>query len=349
VPGAPGYPALTPGLGNAYPSTPGLAGPTLATPAVAPPPARRGNTGSTVGLLAAGVGVALIGAVAAVFAVRHFAGGASPDPSASASAPPASASGAPQPIPATPELLSVVGQWWGEGGVAYDAVQANQSVELRIREPESLAAQGYTAGDTHFTLRVLSGEATTFRVNARVRPSAPKGTVFDRAGSRTTCENSYTTASGKQLRAELEGETLRVQLVRIEAPASVFKREGNKVVRCEGLDKSPVEVVDVVLTRTSTKVTPTPRWPVDAGAPRDAGAPFDAGAPRDAGLPPVFDAGNPDPGGNNRALGAFCRVDPECASGFCAARRCAVNDLGRQCSGPMQCASRHCIGGRCGH
>jgi serine/threonine-protein kinase len=329
----------------------------------APPPATRPR-GSNVGVFVAVAVLALAGGgLAAALGFGWLGGKHKPEPAASASAS-ASAPHPADPAAAATALQALVGTWWGDAGVVYDAVQNGESVELRIRDPEALANQGYVAGDTHFALRPIPGEQGAYRVAARIRPLPPKGTTYDRTRARTTCENTWRQIDKKQLRAELHGDHLRIQSVRAEPASSVFVREGNRVVGCNGLAEAPVVESEILLSNTAPTSVATPHYaPIDAGAKHDAGAPQDAGAPlQDAGTPiqdagtPVHDAGTPahdagapvqDAGAMPGGIGAACRNGLDCFSNNCVAHRCEGNTPGSRCTRPSNCASHRCIANVC--
>ena len=349
VPGAYGMPVATPAPG-AYgrPSgmPPGPPLPHLAPPTPKPSSGAGGIIAGTVVVLA------VAGGIAGAFSMGWIGKSKDPAPvvtdAPSASAPPPVDSAA-----VAAALDALVGTWKHESGVVYDAVENGHSVEMRIRDVDDLAQRGYVAGDTHFSIRTMRSEPGVYRVFARIRPLPPKGTIYDRTRARTTCENTWSRVGDKQLRAELKDGRLVVHLPKVDPPASIFVREGSRVVGCKGLADAPVVEVEYVLTNTPT---PTPRpVPVapqpkhDAGAPHvvDAGAPRDAGAPPaivDAGKPAVVDAGGPAPGG---AVGSPCRRDGHCRSGNCTGRRCQGNETGSRCIHSGHCASRRCIAGAC--
>src|SRR5262249_44957483 len=141
---------------------------------------------------------------------------------------------------AAASLAPLVGLWWSDTGVAYEAVRNGESVEFRLRDAEPLASHGYVTGDTHFALRGMPHESAVFRVAASIRPAPPKGPVYS-PKARTTCEHTWRQSdTKKQLRAELRGDRLRVGLVRLEPPASTFVREGVHVVGCNNMADLPV-------------------------------------------------------------------------------------------------------------
>ena len=324
-------------------------------PPMAPPAQKSSGSG---GIIAALLALVLLGGgVGGAFALGWIGKKKDPPPAPteapSASAPPVDSAAV------AAALTPLVGTWKSDSGVVYDAVQNGNAVEMRIRDVEPLASQGYVAGDTHFALRVMRGDPSAYRVSARIRPYPPRGTAYDRARARTTCENTWSQIGGKQLRAELSGDRLVVRMPRVDAPESIFVREGLKVVGCKGLAEAPAVEIEVVLTNNPAATTPTKpppvQWPRDAGAPTDAGAPRDAGAPPpvfDAGgPPPVFDAGRPpsviDAGGAPGGVGSPCQRDGHCSTRNCTSRRCQDNSPGARCIHNGHCASRKCITGTC--
>ncbi|MFT3768889.1 MAG: protein kinase [Minicystis sp.] len=356
--GGPMWQPAVPGQPGAQPMLP----PMPPLPVIGPKPPQKSSAGA---IIAGVLGVAAIGGIATAFAMGWIGGKktdtvASATPSASSSAPPVDTAAA------AAALAGLVGMWKSESGVIYDAVQNGESVEMRIRDAESLEKNGYVAGDTHFALRALPGEPNAFRVAARIRPLPPKGLSYDKSRARTTCENTWRLVNGKQLKAELQHEKLVVKLVRVDPPAAAFTRDGTRVVGCTGLADAPITEIETVLTPTTAAATPPPKVVVapkpDAGAPVDAGSPpHDAGPPPvvDAGPPPppVFDAGQPPPasvdaGGppenaGRRPVGSPCRRDGHCASNNCTGQVCQPNGPGSFCIHNGHCASRKCQAGIC--
>jgi hypothetical protein len=209
------------------------------------------------------------------------------------------------------QLGTVVGTWWSETGVEYDAVLNGELVEMNIRDLGPLGTQGYVVGDTHFALRALRNG--TFRVVAHARPTPPMGVLVDHARARTTCEHTWRQANGRPLTAEVRGDKLQVELVRVEPPASVFQHEGGRVVGCTaGLQDAPVTPVEITLSRTPPHRHP----PVEA---------VDAGA----------------------GVGAPCQEDAHCATHNCFAHHCQGNEPGARCTVNTNCASRRCPAGVC--
>jgi hypothetical protein len=196
--------------------------------------------------------------------------------------------------------------------VAYDAVVAGEAVELHLRDPDLLGAQGYGAGEVVFVLRPVAATPQVYAVEARVRPSPPPGYVYDHAHAAATCVVSLTHAAGKPLKAEEAIDRLVIQSVRIEPALAAFTRAGLRITGCSDLAEARAIETETVLGRTPTQ--PPPKWlPVhDAGAIpiHDAGAPVRE--VRDAGVPV-------SPG---KGYGAPCINNGQCASRHCVEKMC---------------------------
>ena len=249
-------------------AAPALAAPVVVTPAPAPAPSLPAPippASGRTGLILAGLLTAAVGGIGLAFALGWV--GAKPRPHGVT---PAAAEAA-----RAAALAPLLGTWWGDGGQSYDAVHVNDTVIFRLRDPEHLAAQGYVAGDPHFVLRAVDGDAAAFRVESRARPLPPRGTTYDLVHAHATCVASWNEIGGRPLRAELAGERLTVKLARAEATPAMFTREGSRVMGCAGLGEAHVVEADVVLGRqplASPGIHP-------GGAVQDAGAhePGDAG------------------------------------------------------------------------
>jgi eukaryotic-like serine/threonine-protein kinase len=287
---------------------------TLPSPQQAP-----AATGSPKGLLVAGV---VGGVVAAAVAVALFIGygvyrnkhkhDAGPQPSGvnNPQPPVVTDGGAAQPLPA--ELAALAGTWKSDGGLQYDADVSGDAIRFRIHDATTVAALGYEDGDVQFLLRAHPGSTATFRVEARMRPQPPAGASFDRTHAHKSCTGTWSEADGEPLRAEIEGDRLQVELVKVEAPASAFVREGgSRIKECTGLAQAPV--------------VPTELW-LSRGAGRDAGAPHDGGS---------------------LGWGASCTTDAQCASRNCFNNLCRRAGPGARCHADTNCASRHCVNTRC--
>ncbi len=287
------------------------------------------------------------GGLATAYGLGAFdksSGSAGPD-----EAPSARPSAAPSPGPsvaAAPGKPLLEGTWWGENGVAYDAVTVGDTVELRFADlgDSPTMNQGWSVGDAQMVLRPIAGDANLFRVEARARPAPPRGWSFEGARARSTCVATWSEIGGRPLRAEHAGERLSIRAARVEAPLSAFVREGTRITACEGIAKAKVVEIEIELGVSPPKKAAaiTRR---DAGAPAsdagspagDAGAPVtsDAGAPApiDAGAPAIKDAGappSPADAGTGPAPGradagaprAACTSDAQCPAGRCFSGRC---------------------------
>jgi serine/threonine-protein kinase len=288
----------------------------LPAPTIAPARSVRGIGARIAAILAVAAG----GGLAGVYALGWMGAGATAPVPPANDAPTAVAREASAPPAPLANLAPLVGAWWGEGGVAYDAVvtgDAGDAVELRIRDPELLAGQGYAAGEPVFVLRPVAAEPGRFQVEARVRPAPPRGLAYDRARATASCVASWTSAAGKPLLAVQAIDRLVVQTVRIDPAPAVFAREGLRVVSCSALGESHAVEAEIVLGRTATAAPP--KWPLhDAGAHDAGGIVHDAGAGHDGGA--ARDAGPSLPSG--KGFGAPCSVDTQCASRRCVATMC---------------------------
>jgi hypothetical protein len=269
--------------------------------------------------------IATLGGIAGVYALG--ASGERPAPTTSTTPPPPIT--APTAPPAPADLAPLAGAWWGEGGVAYDGVVVGETVELRFRDPELLALQGHTPGETAYVLRPGPGSAHELLVEARVRPSPPPPYVYDHARAGATCVISLTHAAGKPLKAVEAIDKLVIQSVKVEPALTAFTRVGLRIVGCSDLAEARAVDTEIELGRTPTH--PAPKWVPhdagagDAGAVHDAGAAHDAGAPRDAGAAHEPAGGGHDAGAHaspGKGYGAPCVNNMQCASHRCVATMC---------------------------
>jgi eukaryotic-like serine/threonine-protein kinase len=234
----------------AEPLVPSPLAPPIDAPVLTPPPPPTGSAPrrSAVPFLA----------VAAVVAAGGVGGALALGKSDSAGAPSAQESVAVAPslppsasVPSAPggPLAPLLGVWKSDSGRVYDAVLVGAVVELRLRDASQLAGQGYEDGEARFVLSAIPNEAATFNVEDRVRPLPPERTSYDLSVARPTCLVTWTEVAGKPLRATLEGDRLRMNLVVFKADKPNFVLRDNRVLRCEGLPRASVSETTSVLTR----------------------------------------------------------------------------------------------------
>ncbi|WP_437989496.1 serine/threonine-protein kinase [Sorangium sp. So ce145] len=235
--------------------------------AVTPPPpiprpaaAKKGASPSPALFVAGGLVLAALG-VGGAFALGWIGRDSAPSGGAPASGRVAAGGGSASGTPAvvatqagttgeiTGPITRVVGAWRSDSGRVYDAVAAGGGVELRVRDPEQLARQGYEKGEARLVLSPIPGDLSLLAVEDRVRPRPPEGTSYDEARARPTCLVTLTEVGAKPLRARLDGDTLTVEMVRFKADPSSFVVERGRVVRCEGLGRARVSEVKSVLVR----------------------------------------------------------------------------------------------------
>jgi serine/threonine-protein kinase len=344
IPAQPMLSALTP------PPTPAATSTKPAPKAARSTPRVRRSWVAIVGLVGAGGALALGGAYAVGWPDRSTPAPPSP---ADAASPETTANVSP-----LVALRPLTGSWWSEAGVTYDGVLVGDALELRLTNPDQLPGQAYAPGEAEFVLRPAEGEPNTFHVEARIRPVAPRSTMYDRARAATSCVASITKARGMALLAVHAIDRLVVQTVKLDPAPASFVREGTRVVSCTGLAEAHATSNEVVLGRTPVSPSTTPRW---MPPPHDTGLhdplPHDAGAHE----PAMRDAGTHDPGphlaapdaGTHEAggvkLGGACEADAQCASGNCFARRCMPpgKGYGAPCTMDWQCGTHRCKDSSC--
>lgn len=254
--------ALVPPTAPIAPSRSAEVGPVAVTPPPIPRPAaaKKGASPSPLLFVAGGLVLAALG-VGGAFALRSSgrdsassrgapAGGSAPAGGASASGTPAvvaTQTGTTGVI--TGPIAGVLGVWRSDSGRVYDAVAVGGGVELRVRDPEQLAGQGYEKGEARFVLSPIPGDLSLLAVEDRVRPLPPERTSYDEARARPTCLVTWTEVGAKPLRARLDGDRLTVEMVLLQADRSSFVVERGRVVRCQGLGRARVSEVKSVLVR----------------------------------------------------------------------------------------------------
>jgi len=165
--------------------------------------------------------------------------------------PPSAAPSAAAPPLTGPEALAkLAGAWRSENGLDLDAVATGDALEFRISDPKQLAPQDYIAGEARFVLAPLANENATFAVEDKVRPNPPVSSKFDSPKARPTCQENWTEAAGRPLRATFDGQRLTIDFAKIEPSQANFSRAADKsIVGCVGLRKLAATVVKSTLTR----------------------------------------------------------------------------------------------------
>ena len=204
-----------------------------------------------IGLL--GMGVLGSGAALFVFGIlpRGTSAPVRPEASARAASPNTSASMAPVsstpvPPPRTP-LEELSGSWIGNGR-ELEAIYLGGALEFRIKRAVQFKPQDYQDGEARFVLRSVPGQSAVFTVEDHIRPLPPQGKLFAPA-SRGTCQEVWTDAAGKPLRATYDGKQLSVEFAKIEPTAANFVSKKAQVVSCIGLRKLGTAKVVSSLTR----------------------------------------------------------------------------------------------------
>lgn len=159
------------------------------------------------------------------------------------------ASAAPPKPADAPPPARLAGVWKSDSGRIYDVVWTEGAFEFRIRDITQFPEQGYEVGEPRFLLRPIPDEVDVFFVEDRIRPYAPEGSSYDPARSRMSCRTVWTEIQGRPLRAELDGDRLRVRMVKLEPTPAMFEREGARVVGCKGLSDAHASEIDSTLLR----------------------------------------------------------------------------------------------------
>jgi serine/threonine-protein kinase len=148
---------------------------------------------------------------------------------------------------ARPPLEALAGGWVGNGR-ELEAVYLGGALEFRVKDPEQFRPQDYQQGEARFILRPLDGQTAVFAVEDHIRPNPPGERAFA-ASSRGTCQEVWTDAGGKPLRATWDGKQLSVEFAKIEPKDSNFVVKKGEIVNCLGLRKLSAAKVVSSLTR----------------------------------------------------------------------------------------------------
>ena len=122
------------------------------------------------------------------------------------------------------------------------------ALEFRVRTAAQFAPQDYETGEARFTLRLLPGESAVFAVEDHIRPIPPPDAKFA-PESRGACQEVWSEAGGKPLRATWDGTRLSVEFAKIEPSSANFVVKKGTVTSCIGLRKLRAAKVVSLLTR----------------------------------------------------------------------------------------------------
>lgn len=149
--------------------------------------------------------------------------------------------------PAADPLDALVGKWRSEAGTEFEAVKVGYTVEFRVVDAKQLEPSDYRDGEARFVLRAVSDGV--FKVEDKIRPQPPRGSIFD-PKSRNTCQEVWTGVEGRELRAYFDGTRLTVSFAKIAPKASNFESDGSVIIACRGLKEVDASVIQSVLTKS---------------------------------------------------------------------------------------------------
>ena len=144
---------------------------------------------------------------------------------------------------------AIVGRWKSEAGRDFEAVHVGNGVELRVVSASQFAPQDYRDGEARFILTPVDGQDRSFAVTDQIRPVPPEGSKFD-PKSRTTCQEVWTDANGRPLRATYDGTRLSIDSAKIEPTISNFVQKDKLITSCSGLHSLKASRVTTVLSRS---------------------------------------------------------------------------------------------------
>ncbi len=146
-------------------------------------------------------------------------------------------------------LKILIGAWKSDTNRIYDAVMSGDIVEFRIRDARQFPGNGYVNGEARFSLGIIPGETATFAVEDKIRPNPPVGIPYDLSRARPTCQEVWSTANGRPLRAEFDGTRLTVDMAKVEPSPKMFEIVDGKVVGCLGLREARASKIESTYTR----------------------------------------------------------------------------------------------------
>ncbi len=146
-------------------------------------------------------------------------------------------------------LAPLVGLWKSSSGREYEGVMVGEVLELRIRDVKPFLVQAYEQNEPRLLLQTMPGKTDTFRVEDRLRPNPPPGTVYDPARARATCLVPFSELNGKPLEARLQDGKLHIDMVVIEPDPSHYTVDRKIVSGCRDLATSNVSPIESVLSR----------------------------------------------------------------------------------------------------
>lgn len=155
---------------------------------------------------------------------------------------------------ASVDLQGLVGRWQADGGPRYDAVLEEEALSLRRLPPVDVAREGYLAGEEH--IRLLPGDGSGFRVEVWLRPPAPAGLHYPRAGL-PDCRVRIGELAGEALRARLDGQFLRIELAQLPPDKGLVEARQGRISRCQPGLIAAAKRTTLVLARVQPEETAT--------------------------------------------------------------------------------------------
>lgn len=147
-------------------------------------------------------------------------------------------------------LVALEGPWKSDSGKNYDAkLVGSSTLEFRLKDASGLRSQGYEDDETVTSLTIVPGESDTFNVEYKWRPVLPADLHYDLALARATCQQLFTSAERKPLRAQYDGTKLSVDVVKVDPGREFFITKGTAVIGCGSLHNPRISRIESVFKR----------------------------------------------------------------------------------------------------
>lgn len=142
---------------------------------------------------------------------------------------------------------SLVGTWRTNRGDELKAATYEGSNTVTFTLTRGASGSAYPDGELVFSVQV-DGTGSLFPVELVVRPTLPTNVKLD-ADAQRRCKETWTKIGEQKLVAQIEGDRLVFDGVKINVPANGLEVSGGKVTGCKPLDPLKATRVPWMLTR----------------------------------------------------------------------------------------------------
>lgn len=145
-------------------------------------------------------------------------------------------------------LAALQGKWLSDNTRVYDAVLVGDTLEFRIHSVLDSKRDGYQSGEMHFRLRRTDMTDTVFAVEQKARPILPSSLKYSKE-SQDSCQELMANLDGQTLKAQLVGDRLSVDMVKLPAAPEILDAKRGQVLSCKNLQQAKISKIQIALNR----------------------------------------------------------------------------------------------------